>query len=290
MRRLFMTSVAVAVLGVPVSAQTEPSSDTGLAQQVVREIAQIKGGTTPEQWLQVHPDEKLQMFNGAQYANDTQRWCARTVVTHSATTGRAWTRSVYFYDPQPPDDDALPAQGTSPGAVVETTCQLGLMWIDVPEGNLAVGTKLTEAIQATVLSHYGVGSVPRLGPDGFGAVGWKGTQQWNVDGAVLTVAYDQFRGARHRVLVRLAFANSDAIHDLVKDTEQVHIDLMARRDELIGKVKEAGMPVATTTKMTALLEKPDYFSGQNRPSDTEVLAAFRDWLRPQSHNRPRSRQ
>src|SRR5215469_534348 len=101
MRRLFMTSVAVAALGASLCAQTEPPSDTGLAQQVVREIEEIKGGTTPAQWRQVHPDEKLQMFNGVQYANDTQRWCARTVVTYSATTGRAWTRSVYFYDPHP---------------------------------------------------------------------------------------------------------------------------------------------------------------------------------------------
>jgi hypothetical protein len=92
------------------------------------------------------------------------------------------------------------------------------------------------------------------------------------------VAYDQFKGKAHRTLVRLAFANSDAIHDLVSETEQERIKLVAEIDELVRKVKEAGMPAAATNAMTALLEKPDYFSGQNRPDDAQVVAAFRDWL------------
>jgi len=38
------------------------------------------------------------------------------------------------------------------------------------------------------------------------------------------------------------------------------------------------MPPAATNEITALLEKPDYFSGLNRPSDTQVVTTFRDWL------------
>src|SRR6266436_4963038 len=97
--------------GLTVSAQTAAPSDVTFAQQVEREIAEAKGGTTPAEWLHTHADERLQMFNGPQFANDTKDWCARTVVAHPATTGRAWTRSVYFYDPQPPADDGLPAPG-----------------------------------------------------------------------------------------------------------------------------------------------------------------------------------
>jgi len=278
MRRLLLTIFAVAVLPVAVCAQTAASSDVALAHQVAREITEVKGGTTPAEWLQAHADERLRMFNGPQFANDTKEWCARTVVTHSAITGRAWTRSVYFYDPQPPADDALPAPGASGREVLETTCQLGLMWIDIPEGNPAVGIKLSEDIQAALASQYGASSTPRFGPGGYGSAGWTATQQWRVDGAVLTVAYDQFKGKAHRTLVRLAFANSDAIHDLVKETEQARIDLMAEIDELVRRVKETGMPAAATNEMTTLLEKPDYFSGRSRPSDTQVVTTFRDWL------------
>jgi len=278
MRRLLLTIVAAASLRVAVCAQTAASSNDALAQQVVGEIAQAKGATTPAEWLGVHPNEKLEMFNGPQFANDTQHWCARTVVAHATTTDRAWTRSLYFYDPQPPADDALPAPGASGREVLETSCQLGLMWIDIPEGNPAVGTKLAEDIQAALASRYGASLTPRFGPGGFGSAGWTATQQWRVDGAVLTVAYDQFKGKAHRTLVRLAYANSDAIHDLVKETEQTRINLMAERDTLLRTVKEAAMPAAVTAEMTALLEKPDYFSARDLPSDSQVAATFRDWL------------
>ena len=278
MRRLLLTIVAEAVLPVAVCAQSAASSDVTFAQQVARQIAEVKGGTTPAEWLQAHADERLQMFNGPQFANDTKQWCARTVVAHSAITGRVWTRSVYFYDPQPPADDALPATGASGREVLETTCQLGLMWIDIPEGNPAVGIKLSEDIRAALASQYGSSSTSRFGPGGYGLAGWTAIRQWRGDGAVLTVAYDQFQGKAHRTLVRLAFANSDAIHDLVKETEQSRIDLMVKRDTLVRTVKEAAMPAAPTAEMTALLEKPDYFGARNLPSDSEVAATFRDWL------------
>ncbi len=278
MRRLLLTIVAVAVVPAAVCAQTAASSNDALAQQVAGDIAQVKGGTTPAEWLKAHPDEKLQIFDGPQPGNDTEHWCARTVVAHPANTGRAWTRSVYFYDLQPPPDDTLPAPGTSGREVLETTCQLGLMWIDIPEGDPAVGRKLSEYMQAALASRYGASSTPRFGPGGYGSAGWTATQQWRVDGAVLTVAYDQFKGKAHRTLVRLAFANSDAIHDLAQETEQARIDLIAEIDELVRRVKETGMPAAATNEMTALLERPDYFSGQNRPADTQVVTTFRHWL------------
>jgi len=153
------------------------------------------------------------------------------------------------------------------------------MWIDIPESSPTVGTKLSEEIQAALVSRYGSGSAaPQFGPGGFGSAGWTALREWNVDGAVLTVAYDQFKGKRHRALVRLAFPNSDAIHDLVNETRQVHSELKAEIEGLVRKVKETGMPAAVTAEMTDLLEKPDYFSGQNRPSDSQIGAALHDWL------------
>jgi hypothetical protein len=278
MRRLLLTIVAVAVLPVAACAQTAASSHVTLAQRVAREITELKGGTTPAEWLRAHASEKLQLFNGPQFANDTEQWCARTVVEHSTSTDRTWTRSVYFYDPRPPADDALPAPGSSGREVLETTCQLGLMWINIPEGNPAAGIKLSEDIQAALAAQYGSSSTTRFGPGGFGSAGWTATRQWRVDSAVLTVAYDQFKGQAHRTLVRLAFANSDAVHDLVKQTEQARIDQKAEIDDLVRRVKETEMPEAATNEMIALLEKPDYFSGQNRPSDIQVVTTFRDWL------------
>jgi hypothetical protein len=289
MRLLLLTIVAVAVLPVAVRAQTAASSDLAFAQRVAREITEAKGGATPAEWLQAHADEKLQMFNRQQFANDTQQWCARTVVAHSAGTGHARTRSVYFYDPPAPADDALPAPGASGRKLLETTCQLGLMWIDIPESNPEVGIKLSEDIRAAVASRYGSGSTPQFGPGGFGSAGWTATQQWRVDGAVLTVAYDQFEGKAHRTLVRLAFANSDAIHDIVKETEQARIDLMAEVGELVRRVKDAGMPSAATNEMTSLLETPDYFGGRNLPGDIQVVATFRDWLKA-AESRPAGQQ
>src|SRR5262250_3200055 len=147
MRRLLLAIVAAAATPVALCAQTAASSDAALVQQIVREIAEVKGGTTPTEWLRAHGEERLQMFNGPQFANDTQNWCARTVVAHPAASGRAWSRSVYFYDPQPPADNALPAPGLSGKEVLETNCQLGLVWIDIPEGHPATGTNLSENIQ-----------------------------------------------------------------------------------------------------------------------------------------------
>jgi hypothetical protein len=280
MRRLLLTIVAVTTPPVAWCAQTPTSADAVVVQQIVREVGEVKSGITPAQWVQTHGEEKLQIFNGPQFANDTQQWCARSVAAHPAGTSRAWTRSVYFYDPQPPADDALSAPGTGARQVLETSCQLGLMWIDIPEGDPAVGTKLSEDIQAALASQYGSRlTTPPFGPGGFGSARWTTTKQWSVNSATLTVAYDQFEGKRHRTLVRLAFANSDAVHDLVKETRQARIDLMAEIDVLVHQVREAGMPASATVEMTDLLEKPDYFSGRDRPSDTQVVAAIRDWLK-----------
>ena len=273
-----MAVVAVAVLRLPISAQTTPSPGAGLPQQILAEIAALRGGTTPAEWLLAHPSEKLQTFAAPEYNNDTQQWCARTVLAHPATATRAWTRSVYFYDPQPPPDDALPAPQKSAAQSLAATCQLGLLWIDIPEADPAVGTKLLQGIQAAVVSQYGSGSSPRIAVGGFGSAGWVGAQQWSVHGAVLTVAYDQFKGQRHRVLVRLAFPNSDAVHDLIKETRQADLDFAAQIQDLVRIVQQAGMPAAPTAEMTALLEKPDYFAGLNRPTDSQVVAALRDWL------------
>jgi len=113
------------------------------------------------------------------------------------------------------------------------------MWIDIPEGDPAVGIKLSEDVQAALASLYGSSSTPRFGPGWYGSAGWTAAHQWRVDGAVLTVAYDQFKGKAHRTLVRLAFANSDAVHDLVKETEQARVDLMAEIDDLVRGVKDA---------------------------------------------------
>src|SRR5258708_15571977 len=218
MRRLLLTIVAVALLPMAVGAQTAASSDLAFAQQVMREITQVKGGATPAEWLQAHADEKLQIFNGQQFANDRQQGCARTVVPHSARTGRAWTRSAYFYDPPAPADNELPAPGVSGRKSLETTCRLGLIWIDIPESNPEVGIKLSEDIQAALPSRYGSSWTPQFGPGGFGSAGWAATQQWRGDGALLTVPYDQFEGKAHPTLGRLALPNSDAGHHILEAT------------------------------------------------------------------------
>jgi hypothetical protein len=279
MRPLLLAVLAAAAPLTALSAQTAASSSGTLAERVAREIKEVRGGATPAQWLQAHAEEKLQAFNGPQFANDTLQWCARTVVTYPAAAGRPWSRTVYFYDPQPTADGSLPSPEASQKEVLETTCRLGLVWIDIPEGDSAVGTKLSDDIQAALASQYGSGSdAPRSGPGGFGSAGWTGARQWPLGDATLTVAYDQFKGKAHRVLVRLAFANSDAIHDGATESEQARKDLTAEIAGLVGKVRNAGNPAVPTSRMAALLETPDYFSGRNPPSDAEVVASLRDWL------------
>lgn len=277
MRRFLLTIAIASLPRVSASAQATEPSNIAVAREIAREIQKVKPATTPAEWLREHPDEKLQTFNGRQLVNDTSDWCARAFVRHESTTGRAWTRYTYFYDPQPPPTGVLPALGASGRDILETSCQLGLIWVEIEESNPAIGSKLTEDIEAELALHYGPGTTPQIA-GGFGSAGWTRAQQWRLDGAVLTAAYDQFGGKGHRVLVRLAFPNSDAIHDTGKETEELRADIIAGRDELVRRVKEVGLPTEPTIEMAALLEEPDYFGGQNLPNGSRVAATLRKWL------------
>jgi hypothetical protein len=288
MRRFILTIAIVGLTRVDAAAQATEPSNIAIARQIVREISQVKAAATPGEWLREHPDEKLQTFNGRQLVNDTSDWCVRTFVRHESTTSRTWTRYAYFYDPQPPPTGVLPAPGASSTDILTTTCQLGLIWVEIQESNPIIGMKLAEDIEAELASHYGPGSTPQVA-GGFGSAGWTHTQQWRLDGAVLTVAHDQFGGKSHRVLVRLAFPNSDAIHDTGKETEKLRADMMAERVELERRVREAGMPSEPTAEMTALLEEPDYFGGQNLPRGSRVALTLRKWLAA-AESRPAGQQ
>ena len=271
-----MKSLLLFVLMANLCATAQTSTAT-VGDQIVADLAEAKAGTTPAAWLQAHPNEKLQLFNGSQLANDTKDWCARTVLTRTSATGQVWTRTVYFYDPTPPPDDALPTTRTPKEEILQTTCQLGLMWIQLPETDVSAGTKLVQAIEAALHPRYGTGTVPNL-PGGFGSAGWIETRQWQVGDGLLTAAYDDFQGKGTRALVRLAFPNSDAFHELTKETEQPQIDLLAQRDDLVRRIKQTGLAAGPTAKMIALLESPDYFSGKNLPSGNQIAEAFADWL------------
>jgi hypothetical protein len=272
MKRLLIAILAMG--GVSVCAQTMPNPSLG--EQIAEDLAGVQADTTPVTWLQAHPGEKLEMFKGRQLANDTQEWCARTVVTHSAAEGRAWTRAVYFYDPEPPVDDALPPAGASKQEVLETTCQLGLVWIEIPETNPALGTGLAQQIEAGLQSRYGAGTVPRF-PGGFGSAGWVEKRQWQFYGGALTAAYDQFQGKGRRALVRLAFPNSDAFHDLAAETRNAQVEGSAEQDQLIKTIKEVGLESVPTSAMTALLEA-DFFRAKSLPNGNQIADAFREWL------------
>lgn len=290
MRRFILTIAIVGLTPMSASAQSTEPSNVAIARQIAIEIGQVKpAAATPAEWLREHPDEKLQTFHGRELVNDTINWCGRTFVRHESTTSRTWTRYAYFYDPQPPPTGVLPTPGASGPDTLATTCQLGLIWIEMQESNSIIGMKLTEDIEAELASHFGPGSTPQLA-GGFGSAGWTHIQQWRMDGgAVLTVAHDQFGGERHRVLVRLSFPNSDAIHDTGKETEQLRADMLAERVELERRVKEVGMPSEPTTEMTALLEEPDYFGGQNLPSGSRVVITLRKWLEA-ANSRPAAQQ
>jgi len=259
------------------SAQATIPANIAIARQIASEISQVKAAATSADWLREHPDDKLETFNGRQLVNDTSDWCVRTFARHESTTGRTWIRYAYFYDPQPPPTGVLPVPGASSSEILATTCQLGLIWVEIQESNPIIGMKLTEDIEAELASHYGPGSTSQLA-GGFGSAGWTQTQQWRLNGAVLTVAHDQFGGESHRVLVRLAFPNSDAIHDTGKETEQSRADMIAERDELVRRVKGVGLPTEPTTEMAALLEEPDYFGEKNLPGGNRVAVTLRKWL------------
>lgn len=272
MKRLFWLFVVGA--NILASAQTAPIPS--LAELIASELTEAKPATTPAAWLQAHPGEKLEMFSGRALANDTQEWCARTLVAKTSLEGRSWSRAVYFYDPQPPADDALPPAGASKQEVLETTCQLGLLWIEIPETNPALGTALARQIEAGLQTHFGAGTVPQF-PGGFGSAGWVEKRQWQINDTSLTAAYDQFQGKGKRVLVRLAFPNSDAFHDIAAETREAQAEGSAEQQRLVKAVKDVGLPAAATTPMTALLEA-DFFRAQGLPSANQISDALREWL------------
>jgi hypothetical protein len=273
---------------------------TGLSEQIAAELAQATAGVTPAAWLKSHASEKLELFNGPQRENDTQAWCARSVVSRSAE-GQMWTRAVYFYDPEPPADDALPV-GASPQEALEATCQLGLMWIEIPQTDDAAGAALAQSLEAGLQAHYGAGEAPHsmtaranlsqsassASPNGkgaaanfltgFGAAYWTDAREWRVGDALLTTAYDPSQERQKRVLVRLALPTSDAFHDTKREMQQDQLDLLAWRDDLVRRITEAELAADTTSEMKALIEVPDYFNGKNRPSGGQVVQAMRDWL------------
>lgn len=266
----------IAALCTNLAAQSNPPT-ASLAQQVAAEIAAVRAGTTPAAWLRDHPAEKLEPYNGKQLNQDTEKWCARATATHAQGSALPWTRTVYFYQPPPPADDALPPPDTAPQQLVENSCRLGLLWFDIPESDPSAGVALVHAIAAALTSQYGKPQVPRL-PGGFGSAGWAEVRQWQARGAVITAAYDKFGGVGHRALVRVAFPNSDAVHDLAAQDEQAQALQRAELDDVLRRVANAGMPAAVTAEMTALLRKPDFFAGTRLPQDTQVVAAFRHWI------------
>lgn len=276
-RRLVIAVLVSLAVAAGCVAQSTAPTPAGLAQQVADELAAADPGTTAAAWLQAHPAEKLEIYNGRQLANDTEKWCARTVARHADGSGIPWIRSTYFYQPEAPADDVLPPSGASPGDVLVHSCRLGLVWIEVPETDPARGVPLTLAITAALTAHWGAAQSPKM-PGGFGSAGWVETRQWQAKGAIITAAYDQFGGKGHRALVRMAFPNSDALHDVAAETEQDRVEHRATLEGLLRRVAQAGMPGPATAEMSALLSKPDYFSATNLPRDTEVVSAFRDWL------------
>ncbi|HEU5453215.1 MAG TPA: hypothetical protein VFU76_14570 [Terriglobales bacterium] len=280
LRRTCSTLLAVlaAVLLPPACvAQTTAAIPSGMAQQVANELASLDSSMTPVAWLQAHPAEKLEVFSGRQPENDTEKWCARAVARHTDSSGISWIRSAYFYEPEAPADDILPPAGTAPGDVLAHGCRLGLIWIEAPETDVAKGVALTQAITAALTARFGAAESPKM-PGGFGSAGWVETRQWKVKDAIITSAYDQFGGKGHRALVRMAFPNSDAVHDVRAEIEQDRVEHRATLDALLGRVSQAGLPAEATDEMAALLTEPDYFSARNLPPDTQVVSTFRDWI------------
>jgi hypothetical protein len=93
----------------------------------------------------------------------------------------------------------------------------------------------------------------------------------------LTAAYDQFQGKGRRVLLRLAFPNSDAFHDIAAETGKAQVEGFVEQDQLVKTVREVGLESGPSSAMTALLEA-DFFTGKNLPSGNQIADAFRAWL------------
>jgi len=271
-------------------ARAQVVTTPALGEQISSELAQVVAATTPAAWLTAHADEKLELFTGRALDNDTQAWCARTVVSHSSN-GHTWIRSVYFYDPEPPADDALPPVGASAQEALQTTCQFGLMWIEIPETDNSAGARLTEEIESSLQARYGSGQTPKFPGEltGFGAAYWTSAKRWQMGQGVLTVAYDQSPGKSHRVLVRLAFPNSDAFHDIQREMKDERSALLTWQDDVLHRIAQAGLAADATAEMKLLIEGPDYFSGKNRPAGDQVTQALRDWL-ADAKSRPSGQQ
>jgi hypothetical protein len=77
--------------------------------------------------------------------------------------------------------------------------------------------------------------------------------------------------------VRLAFPNSDAIHDVPGEMQKAEAEAAATQEELIQRVKQAGLGAGPTSTMLALLQ-PDFFRAKNLPSGNQIADALRNWL------------
>lgn len=264
------------ILAVLLGAMAQAQQAAPVSKAIADEVSMVRPGTTPGEWQAEHPSEKIEIYNGPALVNDTHTWCARAVVQRESG-GRTWTRAVYFYDPKPPADDALPPAGMPAPRVRETMCRLGMEWIEVPESDGEAGAKLAGEVEGALGSRYGAGETPKMA-EGFGSAGWVGVKQWRVGDGLLTVAYDQLGGKGRRMLARLAYPNSDAIHDLAREMEESRAEHASEREAIVERVREAQLPGGPTSAMVSLLENHDYFSGTGLPSEVQVVDAFRGWL------------
>jgi hypothetical protein len=223
----------VALLGASLAAARRPGQ-TGAIQVIraaasladsvqrvfsaiaVRELAALRPGITPAEWLRAHPLDSLALFDRRLNRENDDRWCAVASSRGSLSDSSEFVRYAYFYPPSPPASLSLPSEGGK--RLLLEQCHLGVIWIETPIVGDSSGIALANETSHALTGAYGaVRPAPdqlyrealadstrmaslarlswfetlRMGLSFWGSAHWRAPGRWQIDSTVIVSAYDQ---------------------------------------------------------------------------------------------------
>lgn len=188
--RVSLTAVAltalVAVSPAPGGAQ---APDEALAERAVRELAALRAGITPAQWLNDHPRDGLRLFSHTIDDRTHSEWCARATSHHSMPDGTILLRHAYFYVPEAPADLALPSPADG-ATLAHRQCALGAIWVEVPHADSQAGRRRADRLIARLRSSHGAPGTPGEALNFRGSAYWSPYVAWHAGGTTMVAALD----------------------------------------------------------------------------------------------------
>ena len=302
-----MTPLAAAIL---VALQVGPPVGRPFAERAVAELAALRPGVTPSEWLATHHDDEFLIFRRDAVRENHRSWCARASKTEQLADGTRMVRYAYFYPPQP--SSSLVLSDAAGPSLIRQLCTLGTIWIDAGPADSSTGNSLAATVRAALTQAYGPVTagpdvlflrVPTdsqrrllsrmagadallLGLHYFGAAAWRTPGRWQADSAVVVSAFDR-GGLGRRVVGRVVVFAHLPIAELgsfrgVADAQVV----IERRTAALASTAAglAGIDRAKADRLFALYaaaESASFGRHPPRPAelDSAVLATLEDWIK-----------